>query len=143
MGYNVCIGIVLGKHCSDSSGALSDEVAIMKKIEPHQNVIALIGVCLLNGLVIVIWIHKWRCIGGFVVLGPLWVVMEYAEHGDLLNYLRSLRPPGTLDSHILKSCVTKDDDRVLKEESMWNFAVQIMSGMEHLISHQVKESDSY
>ena len=43
-----------GKHCSDSSGALRDEVALMKKIGRHENVIALIGVCLLNGLFAVV-----------------------------------------------------------------------------------------
>ena len=65
--------------------------------------------------------------------------MEYAEHGSLLNYLRSLRPPGTLDSYILKSTVTKDEERVLPEETMWDFAAQIMRGMKHLLSHKVKD----
>jgi hypothetical protein len=45
--------LMLGKHFSNGSGAVSEEVALMKKIKRHENVIALIGVCFLNGLFIV------------------------------------------------------------------------------------------
>jgi hypothetical protein len=65
--------------------------------------------------------------------------MEYAEFGDLLNYLRSLRPVGTQDSHILNSSPLNDKERLLEESTMWKFAVQIMRGMKHLISQKVKD----
>ena len=64
----MCTVSVSEKHCSDSSDVLSDEVEIMKKIGRHHNVIALIGVCLLNGLHILSSGFYFRqCIGDFVV----------------------------------------------------------------------------
>lgn len=67
--------------------------------------------------------------------------MEYAEFGDLLNYLRSLRPVGTQDSHILNSSPLNDKERLLEESTMWKFAVQIMRGMKHLISQKCIHRD--
>jgi serine/threonine protein kinase len=67
--------------------------------------------------------------------------MEYAERGSLLNYLRSLRPSEAPDSVILKCTATKDEERFLSEQTMWNFAVQVMRGMKHIVSHKCIHRD--
>lgn len=110
---DVAVKMVNNRRSVDGAISLSDEIKLLKTIERHENIIALIGTCVGNG--------------------PLWMVMEYAEDGNLLCYLRLLRPTGMLDSHILKSSDTK---QILSEKTMYNFALQIVQGMKHLMAHK-------
>jgi hypothetical protein len=115
---DVAVKMVNNRRSVDGAISLSDEIKLLKTIERHENIIALIGTCVRNG--------------------PLWMVMEYAEDGNLLCYLRLLRPTGMLDSHILKSSDTK---QILSEKTMWNFALQIVQGMKHLMAHKCIHRD--
>lgn len=49
------------------------ELEVMKSVEKHENIVSLLGCCSRSG-------------------GPLYVIVEYAKHGNLRNYLRSRRP---------------------------------------------------
>ncbi|XP_065841913.1 fibroblast growth factor receptor 3-like [Oscarella lobularis] len=71
---------------------LAAEVSVWTTIGCHENVIGLLGVCCLNG-------------------GGLWIVMEYAEKGNLLAYIRAAKKADTL-----------------------SYGLQIAKGMEHLAS---------
>ena len=48
-----------------------DEIKIMKLLGKHKNVIEMYGCCTFSQ--------------------PISIIMEYASHGNLINYLRSLK----------------------------------------------------
>jgi hypothetical protein len=59
---------------------LQDELTIMQKIKPHANIINLIGCCTSSD-------------------GPLCVIMEYAEHGNLHSFLKECSPSQSRYKH--------------------------------------------
>ena len=63
-------------------------------------------------------------------LGSLCIVVEYAPHGNLRQYLRSNRPSVAESSD--QSC-----DSSLTLATLVSFAFQISKGMEFLARHQV------
>ena len=48
---------------------MANELKLMTHIGHHQNIVNLLGACTING--------------------PLWLILEYCPHGDLLTFLRS------------------------------------------------------
>ena len=100
-----------------SSSDLSDlvmEYNLLKELD-HPNVIKLLGACT-------------DC------RGPLYLIMEFAEHGSLRNYLKSHRPEPT-----------KGDNQVIgKCEDILSFGWQISKGMAYLEGLKVRlRSDQF
>ncbi|XP_033757557.1 fibroblast growth factor receptor 4-like isoform X2 [Pecten maximus] len=96
---------------------LMTEMEMMKLIGSHKNIINLLGCCSQNG--------------------PLYVVVEYAPHGNLRDFLRARRPP----SSGYEKPNLDGDDRALTEKDLICFAYQIARGMEYLASRQCIHRD--
>jgi hypothetical protein len=100
--------------------ALAVEANIMKNIGRHENVLSLLGLCTTNG--------------------RLWLITEFAEHGDFRSYLRSKRPPeNTLPESTIPSVGLHEFK--LPEKDMFRYAFQIAKGMEFLMSHRCIHRD--
>ncbi|XP_001868628.2 fibroblast growth factor receptor homolog 1 [Culex quinquefasciatus] len=91
------------------------EMEVMKLIGKHFNIINLLGCCCKDG--------------------PLFVIVEYAKHGNLKEFLRSHRLQTAVDSPI------DGDRRILTPKQQISFAFQIARGMEHLSSMQCIHRD--
>ncbi|CAB3996570.1 fibroblast growth factor receptor 4-like, partial [Paramuricea clavata] len=87
---------------------LASELEVMKKIRPHKNIINLIGCCAQNG--------------------PLLVIIEYAPHGNLREYLRNRRP------HRQGMTPAPHADEVLSLRDFISFSYQVARGMQYLAS---------
>ena len=83
---------------------LLSETEVMKNIGSHENIINLLGVCSRDG--------------------PLWVVVEYAEYGNLREFLRDRRP-GNVQTH-------EHETKILTYRDLISYAFQIAKGMEYL-----------
>ena len=79
---------------------LVKEIEIMKRIGKHVNIINLLGVCTQpSGQ-------------------PLLVIVEFAEHGNLRDFLRARRPE-------LVRYLTRQGDRHVSLRDMLSFALQV------------------
>lgn len=92
---------------------LAQELEVLKRFNEHENIIELIG-CMTRD-------------------GPLQVVVEYARHGNLRDFLRTHRPMNSFGSRIL----CPNDDIQLTHKDLVSFAYQVAKGMEYLASKQV------
>lgn len=93
---------------------LVSEMEMMKMIGKHVNIINLLGCCTQDG--------------------PLYVLVEFALHGNLRDFLRQHRPSSGYEQAIgsnLKDTLTQKD--------LVSFAYQIARGMEYLASRKVSE----
>ena len=68
--------------------------------------------------------------------GPLYVIVEFAPHGNLRDFLRARRPPNSTgyEKPGLEKCTL---NKPLTEKDLISFAYQIARGMEYLASRQV------
>eukprot|EP00794_Sanderia_malayensis_P005386 gene5386-6059_t len=83
------------------------ETQTMKRIGKHKNIISFIGCCVRDG--------------------PLLVVVEYAPHGNLRQYLRTRRPT-------YPDAVEQNKEPPLKIQDLVSYSLQIAKGMEFLAS---------
>jgi serine/threonine protein kinase len=88
------------------------EMEVMKIIGKHENIINLLGCCSQDG--------------------ELLVIVEYALHGCLQNYLRKLRP---MNEDGIMERNPEDTDKYTRH--FVNFGYQIARGMEYLASKKV------
>ena len=84
------------------------EMKLMKEIGHHDNVVSLVGVCTLEE--------------------PSLLVVEYADFGDLKNFLRTKRATATKSAQ-------------LDAEDMLRYCVQIANGMEYLAGLKIVHRD--
>ncbi|XP_037071690.1 fibroblast growth factor receptor 3-like, partial [Pollicipes pollicipes] len=89
---------------------LVSEMEMMKKVGSHVNVVSLIGACTRGS--------------------SLMVIMEYAEHGNLLTYLRERA-----------ECERPFDSELPFPCDLVNFAFQVARGMEYLASRKCIHRD--
>ncbi|XP_058813312.1 fibroblast growth factor receptor homolog 1-like isoform X2 [Topomyia yanbarensis] len=94
------------------------EMEVMKMIGKHVNIINLLGCCCKDG--------------------PLYVIVEYAPHGNLKDFLRSHRF-GT--SMYEDSVSGEKEKKILTLKELISFAYQIARGMEHLASRRCIHRD--
>ncbi|KXJ72033.1 hypothetical protein RP20_CCG019119 [Aedes albopictus] len=94
------------------------EMEVMKMIGKHVNIINLLGCCCKDG--------------------PLYVIVEYAPHGNLKDFLRSHRF-GTTNYEDMVS--GEKEKKILTQKELISFAYQIARGMEHLASRRCIHRD--
>jgi serine/threonine protein kinase len=89
------------------------EMEVMKMIGKHINIINLLGCCCQNG--------------------PLLVIVEYAPHGNLRDFLRKHRPSSGYE-------MTEEEEKEIKtltQKDLVSFAYQVARGMDYLASRKV------
>jgi len=93
---------------------LVSEMDMMKVIGRHMNIINLLGVCTQDG--------------------PLYVIVEFAEHGNLRDFLRKHRPASGYER-------ANGEKPPLTEKQLVSFSRQIAKGMEYLGSKKCIHRD--
>nr|KAF6500071.1 fibroblast growth factor receptor 3 [Molossus molossus] len=96
---------------------LVSEMEMMKMIGKHKNIINLLGACTQGG--------------------PLYVLVEYAAKGNLREYLRARRPPGT--DYSFDTCKLPEEQLTFKD--LVSCAYQVARGMEYLASQKCIHRD--
>ena len=87
------------------------EIQTLKEVcnPPHKNIINLVGICTSSP-------------------GPIFVVLEYAELGNLRDFLRKYRKPGVVEHELTHS-------------NLVDFGGQVCKGMDYLHSRNVVHRD--
>lgn len=93
---------------------LVSEMEMMKMIGKHVNIINLLGCCTQDG--------------------PLYVLVEFALHGNLRDFLRQHRPSSGYEPAIGSSNIK---ELTLTQKDLVSFAYQVARGMEYLASRKV------
>ncbi|XP_028968414.1 fibroblast growth factor receptor 2 [Galendromus occidentalis] len=108
----VAVKMLKEGHTDQEMIDLVSEMEVMKVIGKHINIINLLGCCTQDG--------------------TLYVIVEYASHGNLRDYLRSHRP----SSGYLEPLGGGDQpsEKTLSPKDLTSFAFQIARGMEYLAS---------
>ncbi|KAF6130065.1 fibroblast growth factor receptor 3 [Phyllostomus discolor] len=96
---------------------LVSEMEMMKMIGKHKNIINLLGACTQGG--------------------PLYVLVEFAAKGNLREYLRARRPPGT--DYSFDTCQLPEEQLTFKD--LVSCAYQVARGMEYLASQKCIHRD--
>lgn len=122
----VAVKMVKDEHTDADMASLVREMEVMKMIGKHINIINLLGCCSQNG--------------------PLWVIVEYAPHGNLKDFLKQNRP-GTLQRRsdsdgYLNDSLLLTPQQQLGEKELIMFAFQIARGMEYLASRRVSNEET-
>ncbi|RZF43116.1 hypothetical protein LSTR_LSTR001294 [Laodelphax striatellus] len=99
---------------------LVSEMEMMKMIGKHRNIINLLGCCTQDG--------------------PLFVIVEYALHGNLRDFLRQHRPSSGYEPAIGGHQDIKDRTS-LTQKDLVSFAYQVARGMEYLASRRCIHRD--
>lgn len=97
---------------------LVSEMEMMKMIGKHVNIINLLGACTQNG--------------------PLYVVVEFAPHGNLRDFLRDHRPTSGYEPTIGQD---SKERKTLTQKDLVSFAYQVARGMEYLASRRCIHRD--
>lgn len=94
---------------------LVSEMEMLKVIGKHMNIINLLGCCTQNG--------------------PLYVLVEYAQYGNLRDFLRKNRPLDTSK----RSASEKKVNGIFSQNDLTFFAFQVCTGMEYLAFRRVSQ----
>ncbi|XP_008545784.1 fibroblast growth factor receptor homolog 1 isoform X2 [Microplitis demolitor] len=102
---------------------LVSEMEMMKMIGKHVNIINLLGACTQGG--------------------PLYVVVEFAPHGNLRDFLRDHRPSsGGYEPAIGTNGINDaKEKKTLTQKDLVSFAYQVARGMEYLASRRCIHRD--
>ncbi|CAH1731189.1 unnamed protein product [Aphis gossypii] len=103
----VAVKMLKDGHTDSDMIDLVSEMEIMKMIGKHLNIINLLGCCTQDG--------------------PLYVLMEFALHGNLRDFLRQHRP-----SSYYEPGIGENLKNTLMEKDLLSFAHQVAKGMEYL-----------
>lgn len=131
----VAVKMVKEGHTDDDIASLVREMEVMKIIGKHINIINLLGCCSQNG--------------------PLYVIVEFAPHGNLKDFLNKNRPlsPDCEQQQDIKMMIMNGENgpshvpaasmpqHQLTEKHLLSFAFQIARGMEYLASRRCIHRD--
>uniref|UniRef100_W8BKV1 receptor protein-tyrosine kinase n=1 Tax=Ceratitis capitata TaxID=7213 RepID=W8BKV1_CERCA len=119
----VAVKMVKEGHTDDDIASLVREMEVMKIIGKHINIINLLGCCSQSG--------------------PLYVIVEFAPHGNLKDFLNKNRPlaAGTLKDYGEQQHQLPLPKHHLTEKHLISFAFQIARGMEYLASRRCIHRD--
>ncbi|KAM8705950.1 hypothetical protein ACLKA7_010276 [Drosophila subpalustris] len=119
----VAVKMVKEGHTDDDIASLVREMEVMKIIGRHINIINLLGCCSQNG--------------------PLYVIVEYAPHGNLKDFLYKNRPLSKeqMECSQLQSGPPAGPQHVITEKDLIKFAHQIARGMDYLASRRCIHRD--
>lgn len=106
----VAVKMLKEGHTDEDVKDLVCEMEVMKMIGTHINIINLLGCCCQDG--------------------PLFVIVEYAPHGNLRDFLRKHRPTSYADA------THEKEKQTLTQKDLVSFAYQIGRGMEYLASRK-------
>lgn len=112
----VAVKMVKEGHTDTDMASLVREMEVMKMIGKHINIINLLGCCSQDG--------------------PLYVIVEYAPHGNLKDFLKKHRPLSEFEvgiHHGPKATVRKE----VLQKDLISIAFQVARGMEYLASRRV------
>jgi serine/threonine protein kinase len=113
----VAVKMLKEGHTDEDVKDLVCEMEVMKMIGTHINIINLLGCCSQDG--------------------PLYVIVEYAPHGNLRDFLRKHRPTNYTDAVVHE----KEKQQALTQKDLVSFAFQIARGMEYLASRKCIHRD--
>ena len=116
----VAVKMLKEGHTDNDMMDLVSEMEMMKMIGKHMNIINLLGCCTQNG--------------------PLYVVVEYAPHGNLRDFLRQHRPSSGYEPAV---GMTGKEKKTLTQKDLVSFAYQVAKGMNYLASRRVSRFYSY
>lgn len=117
----VAVKMVKDEHTDADMASLVREMEVMKMIGKHINIINLLGCCTQNG--------------------PLWVIVEFAPHGNLKDFLKKNKPLFVGSPSLQRSSDCLEDMPQLTEKNLVSFAFQIARGMEYLASRRCIHRD--
>ncbi|GAB0092502.1 Fibroblast growth factor receptor [Sergentomyia squamirostris] len=120
----VAVKMVKEGHTDSDMASLVHEMEVMKMIGKHINIINLLGCCSQNG--------------------PLYVIVEYAPHGNLKDFLKKNRPRSEFDIPFIAKTEDEEydpDKKNLTQKHLISFAYQIARGMEYLASRRCIHRD--
>nr|XP_053636300.1 fibroblast growth factor receptor 3-like isoform X3 [Cherax quadricarinatus] len=115
MNTTVAVKMLKEGHTDSELMDLVSEMERMTMIGTHINIINLLGCCKQDG--------------------PLYVVVEYAAHGNLRDYLRNNRPSSGYERAIGQELDT------ITQNDLVSFACQVARGMEYLASKKCIHRD--
>lgn len=113
----VAVKMLKDGHTDSEMANLVSEMEVMKTIGKHINIINLLGCCTQDG--------------------PLHVIVEYAAHGNLRDFLRTHRPSSGYEPAIGADLKPK----TLTHKDLVSFAYQVARGMEYLASKKCIHRD--
>ncbi|XP_018570121.1 fibroblast growth factor receptor homolog 1 isoform X2 [Anoplophora glabripennis] len=113
----VAVKMLKEGHTDNEMMDLVSEMEMMKMIGKHINIINLLGCCTQGG--------------------PLYVVVEYAPHGNLRDFLRQHRPSSGYELAV----GDKKEKKTLTQKDLVSFAYQVARGMEYLASRRCIHRD--
>ncbi|KAL3289724.1 hypothetical protein HHI36_023122 [Cryptolaemus montrouzieri] len=119
-GMNCVVAVKMLKegHTDNEMMDLVSEMEMMKMIGKHINIINLLGCCTQNG--------------------PLFVIVEFAPHGNLRDFLRQHRPSSGYEPAI---GMVEKEKKTLTQKDLVSFAYQVAKGMEYLASRRCIHRD--
>lgn len=104
-------------HTDSEMTDLVREMEMMKVIGKHVNIINLLGACTQNG--------------------PLYVIVEFAPHGNLRDFLRNHRHSSGYEPTVGQV----KERKILTQKDLVSFAYQVARGMEYLASRRCIHRD--
>ncbi|XP_062123763.1 fibroblast growth factor receptor homolog 1 [Drosophila sulfurigaster albostrigata] len=117
----VAVKMVKEGHTDDDIASLVREMEVMKIIGRHINIINLLGCCSQSG--------------------PLYVIVEYAPHGNLKDFLYKNRPLTKEQLEGSHSPPLAPPQHIITEKDLIKFAHQIARGMDYLASRRCIHRD--
>jgi serine/threonine protein kinase len=111
----VAVKMLKEGHTDEDVKDLVCEMEVMKMIGTHINIINLLGCCCKDG--------------------SLYVLVEYAEHGNLRDFLRKHRPNANNGEF------SEKEKQTLTQKDLVSFSYQIARGMEYLASRKCIHRD--